>query len=151
MKIWKIIILTIIGFLLGCAITNLNMSGILQRWEKLPNPPSDLNTYFSGGENQTREGGRTITNQCDFSTSEFFFTTNPPPKIVNCAQEKQLYPEAMMQTTYVRDGDGQIWIWTHSDYAGPGGEDICILPILGLLSGFIISLFLIRSAKTNTA
>ncbi len=139
MKTWKIIGFTFVGFLLGCIMLNVKLSGIFQQWEKVSGSPNDLKTYFSA------------THPCDFSTSEFFFTTNPPSKIVDCSQEKMQYPEAVGRSTYVRDSSGQVWSWYHSDYMGPGGEEFCFWPILGLISGFVIGLSFTRFAKTNIA
>lgn len=141
MKILKVIGFTFIGFLLGCILIAIRLSGIFQPWDEVSDRPNDLKTYSP------------MARQCDFSTSEFFFTTYPPQNIVECVQEKVRetpYGEVVLRITYARDSNGQVWGWYHSDHLAPG-EQIWSQPILGLLVGFITGLFLIRFAKTNTA
>jgi hypothetical protein len=134
----RIALASVIGFLGGLIAMTLVQSGAFQQWSRLETPPvpaaklagtSFYSVYIQATDHkvylhscitpqQCWQMTPTLTEHhggaCDFSSTKFAITTNPPRNVADCLQG--VFPGADWSTDYgyVLDRDGIVWEWTHS-------------------------------------
>jgi hypothetical protein len=146
MRFIKVIALGIIGLLLGVALFQLDTSGYFERWQKVSNPPADILNLFSQKTTPDEYGN---PQACNESSSEFSFLNNTPKEIIDCIQRIDRAADATDRTVYVKNEDGEVWMWSYFDYAYAYYAKRIYFPMTGLIFGIGTALFMNKRASNK--
>jgi len=171
MRVVKIIAIGVVGFFLGYCLWRFNYDGYSQKWEILPAPPQEVSELIPTGEPPLfikTSGGNTyylsyqynegwlqatvpedlmypieVTKPCDLWAPEFSPFSNALENINDCVQERTMYGDGSVKSTFIIDSNGNIWRWQHIVTA----EDLLPLlcfPFLGLSAGLLAGFVFVR-------
>ena len=180
MRLVKIILSGILGFVLGCGLGLVTAFGYFVRWERLSTPPqtvSELIPYFyvppilirtSDGSiyrysSSTSEVWEKVPyspnaenlpikvkNPCDFSSPEFSFISNSPENINYCIQEETYISYSLTSYTFVIDNNGNIWQWKRSNSVDLFWITVICFSLSGLLTGLWFTISLTKKDSKKT-
>ncbi len=174
MRALKIIIAGIIGFLLVLGLWQFGDAGYVEQWKKLSHPPQEVVALIPTGgpplfikasdgkiyrysdwqnEGWIQESSPAklirpfeIAEPCNFSSPAFSLFSNAPKDIKDCLQEKTMYADGYVTSTFIIDRAGNVWEWQHARSAEGLTLLFCLSP-LGLLIGLFIGVELTRKNK----
>lgn len=128
---------TILGIciLVGIFISYFLTSGILVRWQQASSPSEYEAEVFASEQNT--HSPTEMKQLCDYSTIEFSIFSNSPKDPIECVQIGNNYPDGYGRSTYARDRQGNIWMWSYISSMSDSITAIC-WPIIGLVIGIII-------------
>src|SRR5215212_1086660 len=139
MRFIKVIALALIGLLFGIGWFQLDISGYLARWEKLPSPTAEILDLFSPGIVSDEYGN---PHACNLSSSEFSFLSNTPKNIAGCVEHIDRAADATARIVYILDESGEVWRWTYVNYAYYYFAKSICFPAIGFIFGLMIALFI---------
>lgn len=173
MRIRRLLILLLLGFILGFAIWQIDRHGYFAKWENLPIPPSkpnrliisrEFDLYVEANKNvvflwdgrEWSEGtvpddinnGWQISVPCKHTWPEFSPFSKPPKSVISCVQDEGIYAEFFNKHVYALDGHYQIWQW---ELLRHGFSDLLNLMKYLLLGGVLgfVGFFVLERRNTK--
>jgi hypothetical protein len=143
MRYIRVIAFGIIGLVLGIGWFQLDTSGHFERWEKMPNPSSEILSLFSPGIVPDEYGN---PQPCESSSPEFSFMSNTPKEIAGCVQKVDMAADASTRTVFVINENGELWTWSYFDYSYYYYAKRVFIPTIGFILGLLTAFLFNRRA-----